>query len=138
MSYIASVFPKNPDGTLKRKKPCQTTGCKSPHWHICLVKNDLSYKRVETPKAKKTMPASQRAAIAQAQRERHRLAREMNADRDEKIVKLYRDEVLGMSVVAQRLSLSQSTVNKVLARAQREGLLTIRPKGYTLSRPGTR
>lgn len=135
--YIASVFPKNPDGTLKRKIPCQTTGCKSPNWHICQKANTPDFQKVEFGRKKASMPLAQRLAISRAQKERHILRREAAAPRDNAIIKLYTEEKLAMHEVAKRMNLSQATVNKVLKRGQDEGVLTIRPKGFTLSRPGT-
>lgn len=135
---FGNVFPRNPDGTLKHKLPCQTPGCNWPNWHICLDKSDPEHRRVHPPKRKKgrRMPESQRLAIAEAQRERHAKLRQLTAERDNLIIKHYTEGNMGMSAIASITGYAQSTVNKVLHRAQREGVLKIRPKGYTVSRPG--
>lgn len=137
MAYLGNVFPRNADGTLKRRKPCQTPGCKSPNWHICLDVSDPAHKKVHAIRPKRAaMPASQRAAIAEAQRERHAIQRAFTKERDDQIIKRYVEDNLGMSNIAHQMQIAQSTVNKVLQRAQREGVLRIRPKGRTLFRPG--
>lgn len=82
------------------------------------------------------MTDAHRMAIAEAQRERHARAREAARGRDNRIIELYTTKNLSMAEVAKQLGCAQSTVNKVLNRAQREGVLKIRPKNVTISRPG--
>lgn len=137
--YFGNLFPRNPDGTLKTKLPCQTPGCTWPNWHICLDKSDPEHRRVHAPKRKRRggpMPESQRLAIAESQRERHAKLRSQTVERDNLIIKHYTEGNLGMSTIASLTGIAQSTINKVLHRAQREGVLKIRPKGYTVARPG--
>lgn len=137
---LQRVFPINSDGTYKHKLPCQTPGCKWPNWHICLDKADPEhYKPHEIKPKRKIGPMSQaqKDRIAQAARERHARERLLTKERDDLIIKHYTDGGLGMSAIASLTGYAQSTVNKVLNRAAREGVLKIRPKGRTLFRPGT-
>lgn len=131
---LGNVFPRNPDGTLKHKKPCQTPGCDWPNWHICLDKTDPGYTQMHPVKKSKSMPESQRRAIAEAQRQRHAERRALTKERDDLIIKHYMDGS-GMSHISSNLGIAYSTVNKVLQRAQREGVLRIRPANFTYSRP---
>lgn len=133
---FGNLFPRNPDGTLKHKEPCQTPGCNWPNWHICLDKSDPAHTAVRPLRQNRKMPQSQREAIAESQRQRHAERRALTKERDDLIIKHYTEGGMGMSAIASITGISQSTVNKVLNRAQREGVLKIRPKGYTISRPG--
>lgn len=135
MSQEYRYFPRNDDGTLKHKEPCQTEGCDWPNWHICLDQTDPEHRRVHEARPKRRMSQSQRDAIAESQRQRHAERRALTKERDDLIIKHYTDGGLGMSAIASITGIAQSTVNKVLNRAQREGVLKIRPKNFTLSRP---
>lgn len=135
---LKTMFPLNEDGTLKRKKPCQTSGCKWPNWHICLDKSDPGHYVPHEIKPKRKMGAmsqAQKDLIAEAQRKRHAERRALYKERDDLIIKHYTEGGLGMSHISSVTGYAQSTVNKVLHRAQREGVLTIRPKNFTIARP---
>ena len=134
---MLNAFARNADGSLKHKQPCQTPGCNWPNWHICLDTSDPEYKKVHPVKVSRgRMSAEQKAKIAEAQRQRHAARRALTKERDDLIIKHYVEGDLGMSKIAEVLNVAQSTVNKVLNRAQREGVLKIRPKHTTIYRPG--
>lgn len=134
---LGNVFPRNPDGTFVHKKPCQTLGCKHPNWHICLDKSEPEHYAPGPMKApKRKMSQSQRDAIAESQRQRHAERRALTAERDNLIIKHYTEGGLGMAGIASVTGVAQSTVNKVLNRAARDGVLKIRPKNMTIARPG--
>ena len=136
---LGIVFPRNVDGTLKRKQPCQTPGCKWPNWHICLDKNDPKYREVQTVKTTRyKMTPEHRAKLSEAQSRRQAEKRAAFKERDALIVKHYTEGGLGMNQIAPLLGIAQSTVNKVLKRAQDEGLVTIRPVGRNLFHRSTR
>lgn len=132
MTDVMKVFPVTPDGKLVRKKPCQTPGCKWPTWHICLDENDPAHKKIHPVKKRKFMDKAHRERIAEAQRQRHARLRESKKDRDDRIISLYVEDGLGMNRIAEITGHAQSTVNRVLKRAQAEGLLQIRPKGVNV------
>ena len=134
--HFGNLFPRNPDGTLKNKLPCQTPGCNWPNWHICLDKSDPAHRVVHAPKRDRRMTQSQKDAIAETQRQRWAERKAATKKRDEMIIKMYKEDNLGMSVIASKTGLAQSTINKVLHQAQREGVLKIAQKGITRSRPG--
>lgn len=92
--------------------------------------------KVVIPEKKRSMPASQRAAIGEAARERHAARRAATKDRDDRIIKHYVEDDMGMSHIAAAMGIAQATVQKIVNRAQREGLLKIRSKNRTLARPG--
>lgn len=138
MSYEYRFFPRNPDGTLKHQRPCQTPGCDWPNWHICLDKTDPAHTKVHERRPKRVgrkMTESQKQMISESQRQRHATLRARSQGRDDQIIKYYTEEELGMSRIAERMGIAQATVSKVLHRAQDEGVLKLRPKHYTLARP---
>lgn len=131
---MRNMFARDADGKVKHKQPCQTPGCGWPNWHICLDKTDPDHTKVIFPKReKRSMPESQRLAISESQRQRHAERRALTKERDDLIIKHYVEGGMGMSAIASITGYAQSTVNKVLNQAQREGVLKIRPKNYTLS-----
>lgn len=135
---LLEMFPLAEDGTLKRKKPCQTPGCKWPNWHICLDKSEPGHYDQHEIKPKRVMgPMSQlqKEAIAETQRKRHAERRALTEERDNLIIKHYTEGGMGMSGISSTMGVAQSTVNKVLHRAQLEGVLKIRPKNFTIARP---
>lgn len=134
---LMTMFPLNEDGTLKRKQPCQTPGCDWPNWHICLDKTDPQHFAQAPMKApKRTMSQAQKDAIAESQRKRHAERRALTQERDDLIIKHYTEGGMGMSQISSITGYAYSTINKVLTRAQREGVLKVRPKHNTLFRPG--
>lgn len=136
--YFGNLFPRNPDGTLKHKEPCQTEGCNWPNWHLCLDKTDPIHHMVQEAKPKRRMTQSQKDAIAESQRQRWAARRALTKERDDLIIKYYTEDRMNMSGISGVLNIAQSTVQKVLQQAQREGKLKVRPKNFTLSRPGVR
>ena len=51
------VFPRDEDGNLLHKKPCQTEGCDHPNWHVCLVgKPDTFPELLKQPKHRRGFP----------------------------------------------------------------------------------
>jgi DNA-directed RNA polymerase specialized sigma24 family protein len=135
-----NAFARDADGKIKTKQGCQTPGCNFPNYHVCLVgKPDTFPELLGLKKNQRKIGLDQahRDAIAATQRERWARIHEESSKRDETIIKLYNEEDLGMNAIAKRTGYAQSTVNKVINRAAKEGLVVVRPRGVTRARPGT-
>lgn len=130
------------DWTTK-PKPCQTEGCDWPRWHVCLVgkadHTNIILNRINRSEAAKrgaknrgpfVMTDLHKESLAIAQRERWARVREENQERDLLIVELYSD--MSMNQLAERFEMSRNGVNAVLTRAQDEGRVIIRKRGYNV------
>lgn len=117
---------------MKTADPCPRCGWKYG-FHICV---DLSKPCKDEGHIRPTrvMTDEHKAAIGDAQRERWARYYEENARRDERIIDMYNQGGTSMVSIAKELGLAKSTVNKVLNRAARDGLVTLRPSGHTLAR----
>lgn len=121
--------------TAQRDTPCKC-GWKFLSFHICV---DLSNDKPGAifPKCKKTKKSTHPLAnpnLQQSQAERWERHHEQNRVRDEKIVERYKQGGVGCTVIAKEFNMARSSVLKVLHRAQEEGLVDIRRRGYTLAK----
>lgn len=70
---MINAFPRNPDGSLKTKKGCQTPGCDHPNWHVCLVGKPDTTAEVLVEQArrrKEPIPDSERQNRSEAAKKR--------------------------------------------------------------------
>lgn len=125
-------FPKNEDGTLKTKVPCQTPGCDHPNWHVCLDKSDPEHTKVHSY-GRVGMSDSHRESISEAQKDRWAEIKAAREKVNAKIVARYRDEVVSTTTLAQDFGVSKTRVIKALKEAEAQGRVKIRPRGRNIT-----
>lgn len=126
------VFPRDEDGNLLHKKPCQTEGCDHPNWHVCLVgKPDTFPELLKQPKHRRgfTMTDEHRENISIANQHRWELR---NRARDNRMVAYYKENNVGYKQVGAHFGVSGSTALKALKAAEARGELTMRKRGYNV------
>lgn len=134
---MKGVFARNADGTVKHKKPCQTPGCGSPNWHLCIKANttDRFPELLRLPRfgtAGSVLSDSHREQISEAMKERWAKVRAENKPRDDKIIELYAAGGISTTDLAKEFRLGRDRILRILRDAQKEGRVTIRPKGTTI------
>jgi DNA-binding CsgD family transcriptional regulator len=100
-----------------RDNPCERCGWKFPGFHVCV---DLSTPEPATKATHPDMTPSQLESLNQARLsrwERHRLA---TADRDKKIVEMYKDGKT-LKEISEEIELAYPSVNKIVTRAAERG-----------------
>jgi hypothetical protein len=131
-------FPRDENGNIKHKKPCQTPGCNWPNYHVCLVGKPDTTPRILRERAKiqgRTMgerTSEHREKLAQSQRERWERIRERNRPRDEKIIARYMDGDVGVKKLQEEFGLGYRAISTILHEAAERGEIVIRPRGLNV------
>lgn len=126
-----------------REKPCERCGWKFPGFHICVdlsapcaQENQLHPPR---PKATRSYPnglsEAHVTALNEGRTQRWLKHRAKHSERDAQIVQRYKDG-LSFPALAKEFDIAYQTARGVIHRAAEEGLVVVRPKHYTISRPG--
>lgn len=119
--------------TFLADKPCTRCGWKFKGFHIC-IENPSTTVEAMKPKRGGAKTQDQFDAMNEGRALRWESYREETQSRDDKIVKLYKNGGVGYIDIARKMNLSKSTVQKVLKRAEAEGLVKLRPRGTTLAK----
>jgi hypothetical protein len=129
------VFPRDENGKLLHKKPCQSEGCDYPNWHVCLVGKPDTFPQLlnELQKGRTysyRFTDAHRDNITAAQRDRWA---QRNAVRDRKMVEYYKNNHVGHKQVAQHFGVAPSTALKALKKAEARGEVEMRKRGLVLA-----
>jgi hypothetical protein len=132
---LGPYFPRNPDGSLKRKKPCQTEGCDWPNWHLCPKANpdDGSFAKlagVYIAEHNGKAHGKNVGALGEGLQARWARHREKFRERDQNVVDTYQEGKLSMKQIARQYGIAYQTVRSILHRADVE----VRPVGLNVGR----
>lgn len=118
------TFPRDADGNVLHKQPCQTKGCNYPNYHVCLVgtedrfKEALLHRPAYGGRAKGfVMRNDHREAISESVRARFAAMHAKNAPRDRQIMELY-NQRWSQASLARKFGISPGTVKGVISRSK--------------------
>lgn len=115
-----------------RDVPCKQCGWRYPGFHVCVdlskpIDTKISNRHIQAHNQK--ISQSHLDALQRGKTERWERHRDETANRDAKIVALYRAGD-GMKPLAKDFSIAFQTIRGILKRAEDRGEVTIRPRGY--------
>lgn len=115
---LENVFPRNPDGTLKHKQPCQTPGCNWPCWHPCLkaMPDDGVFERL-VRKSRRGKPGQNASVLKGGLTTRWERHREQTRERDRQIIEDYSENQLGFRQLSQKYGIAYQTARNIIHRS---------------------
>lgn len=119
MNMMIGAYPRNEDGSVKRKQPC--ADCDWPNWHVC-------------PKRMGPDTFSSLVRRKSGLKSYQQLAyfNRLNAHRDAEIIRRYRDDQWGYQQIMDHFKIGKNQTGRVLKEAEARGELVIRKPGQRI------